>query len=570
MAGRRRELPHGRVKAERRVLSPDERWAAEISERVIADCHPFQRDAVEDPARFISLLVGRGGGKTTTMRARAIIKLTSIRRARMVYIAPTRQMAEELMWIPLKDSIEFYGLMDDFTFHESKLRCTCKRTGAMYTLVGLDDKGEVDKLRGRPFDEVHPDEASLYDPKLLEDLLDRALGPRLGERNGCIVMGGTPGHILAGPFYDFTRPGATVTDDDGNSIPLHRPYADRGQPEFAAWDGYSSHHWTLKAVAELPNAAELYLALVNLWAGALRTKARKRWSDQNPIWLREYLGIWASDDTNHVFKYRSNLDDGAPWNQWDPFDGRKLEGVQALELALARLRSMGIEDLRYVYGGDMGTALPYALNIFAFSPHDPMRRRWHVMPFERTLMRARLIAELHMGPEATTRAFLQQPAEPLGALLGVTGWPDAMVMDTDLATLEELRNTYGINYKKAERNPHYKRGAIELVNGEFIDGRILVIKGSELESQLLTLQWRENRFGHVEEDPRQASHSTDTLVYSSKEIAGLFESGAVGGDAQPPNSRAPQAIERRGPVEPVASHVRAPSGGRYRDPWGNL
>jgi hypothetical protein len=502
----KRALPHSRVKAERRVLSPDEQWAAEIRDRVVDDNHPFQREALLDPSRFKTLLVGRGGGKTTEMRADAIISLTSIRRGKLVYLAPTRGMAEELMWLPLKDSIEFYGLMDDFSFNETKFTCTCKRTGAVLKLLGVDDSGEVDKLRGRPFDRVYIDEASLYPPKLLEDLLDRAIEPRLGEREGRITMGGTPGHILAGPFYDFTRPGASVQDDDGNTIPLHRPYADRDKPEFAGWNSWSSHHWTLKSVAELPDAATLYPALVNLWAEALRNKKRKLWSDQNPVWLREYLGIWASDGTLNVFQYRPFLDDGTPWNQWDPSGEMKLEGIQQLEASIRKLREMGLQDLRYVYGGDMGSALPYALNVFAFSPRDPLIRLWQVMGFERTRMRARLIADLHLGPEAADRVVRGGVMEPLGGALGATGWPDGMVMDSDQATIDELSGTYGLPYKKADRNPYYKKGAIELTNGNFIDGRIKVIRGSPLEKQLETLQWRENKFGHVEEDPRQASH----------------------------------------------------------------
>jgi len=529
MAGRRKSTapakPWAKKKAERRVVSIDEQWAEMVSARVRGDCHPFQLLAVDDPARFITLLVGRGGGKTTTMRARALQKLTSIRRGRGVYIAPTRDMAEELMWGPLKDSIEFYGLSDEFTFNETKLRVTCKRTGCVYRLVGLDDKSEVNKLRGRPFDWVDCDEASLYPAALLEELIDRAIGPRLGERNGVLTLAGTPGHILSGPFYDFTRPGSSAEDfdDDGNTIavPLHRPYGDRDRPEYADWDSWSSHAWTLKDVASLPEAPTKYRALVNLWAEALRVKKRKRWSDQNPIWLREYLGQWASDDTDMVFRYRPRLEDGTLWNQWDPFGEHPLEGLQALQTATAKLKEWHpeLKDWRYVVAGDKGSSDPCAWNVFAFSPQDAERRLWHVMPWERTRTYAKQWAELMLGPALKT--------DKPGGVYGIIGWPDGGVMDSDQATLDELGNVYGLRYEKADRNPLSKMGAIELTNGGFVDGQIKILKGSPLEKQLTALQWAEDAHGRLKENKAQANHSTDTLVYARKLVATLYESGVV-------------------------------------------
>jgi hypothetical protein len=559
MAGRGPAKPHARVKAERRVLSPDERWAAEISERILADCHPYQRDATEDPSRRVSILGGRGGAKTTTLRCRAARKVTSIREAEILYLARTKEHAKKLYWNPLQRMNEHYGL--ELRFKESDQTATCARTGGIITIKGMEDDSDIEVHRGYPFNEVQVDEAASHPVARVAKLLYEIVGPRLGERQGCIALAGSAGFDLKGDFYDATFPGSI----------RHAPYAERNSPGYERKQ-WSSHHWTAKMVAELPRARELYPAIVANWEEALVEKAENLWSDDNPIWLREYLAQWAANDTVMVFHYRAKLSDDTPWNQWDPFEGKKLEGIQGLEIAVAQLRGMGLADLRYVYGGDMGTALPYALNVYAFSPRDPKRGIWHVMFFERTRMRARLIAELHMGPEAAERAFLYQPPEPYAGVLGITGWPDAQVMDTDLATLEELTRTYGLPYKKAERNPNYKKGAIELVNGGLIDGQIHVIKNSPLEAQLTSLQWRENRFGHVEEDQRQASHSSDTLVYARKEIAGLFESGAVVQETElQPGPRQPQPVASRDPgiyPQPRGGGLSSPM--RPVDPWRKL
>jgi hypothetical protein len=557
MPRRPRGAPHSKVRAERRVLSPDELWAGGIRERIIGDSHPFQGDALVDPSRRVAILGGRGGAKTTTLRGRAALKVTSIRKAEILYFARTDEHAKKLYWDKLQEMNEHYQL--ELRFKESDQTATCRRTGGVITIKGMNTDADIEVHRGYPFNEVQVDEGALHPPERVAKLFYQIVGPRLGERQGCIVIAGSAGFDLKGDFYLATHPGSAK----------HAPYADRDKPGFER-KLWSSHYWTAKMVYELPNARKLYPAIVANWEEALVEKHENQWSDDNPIWLREYLAQWAADDTNMVFHYRAEVG-GLPWNQWDPFDGKKIEGVQGLEIAIAKLRAMGFTDLRFVYSGDMGTALPYALNIFAFSPRDPKRGIWHVMFFERTGMHARPIAELHLGVEATERAFLHQQAEPLGGAMGITGWPDGQVMDTDLATLGELTNTYGIPYKKAEKNPHYKKGAIELVNGNLIDGRIHAIRGSPLEGQLTSLQWRENRFGHVEEDQRQPSHSSDTLVYGNQAIAGLFESGAVAQETSP-SPGAGQTVRR-----PDAPADPGPAGGsaltvsnRYVDPWGNL
>jgi hypothetical protein len=492
--------------ASRRVLSPDETWAAELEAKVVAACHPWQRQAVRDPSRRISLRVGRGGGKTTAKRARGLIKISKLHRARVVYFATTRDQAIELNWEPLKDLIDKAGERDNFELSESRLVATCKRTGSRYKMVGADDKQEIEKYRGQPFDEVQVDEGASHGPELLERLLYRIIGPRLGERNGCIVLGGTPGHILRGPFYDSTRTGSDQ----------HRPYADRDKPEYADWAKWSSHHWTLKGVAELPNAKKLYAAQCALWAEALVEKAANGWSDDNPIWRREYLGEWASDDAQNIFRYQPHLPDGTPWNQWDP---------PRDALGIAKLPP---EHLNYLYGYvmDLGKKDPCAINIYAIAPEDPKRFIRHVFNHEQRDLYARRIAEILIGEDAV-KQMLRGDGLPdqLGGLFGVTGWPAVAVADTAVLgemILDELANVYGIKFKPADKSPRYKYGAFEGVNGDLIDGRMQILKDSATEQQMQSLQWKADEYGNLKEDKAQANHSTDCAIYIRPELITLF------------------------------------------------
>lgn len=510
-----RAKPHSKKAIEARNLAamgPGDSWSSRIIELLEGGCHPFQLGAVRDPSLRISILAGRGGGKTTAKRVRALRKMVTIPRARIAYAATSRPEAERLNWEPTKQLIEELGEMDNFEFSEARMRCTCKITGATYQFFGADDKREVNKLRGQPFDEFQVDETASHSRTLLELMLDQAVGPRLGERKGCIVLGGTPGSVLLGRFYDVTRPGSD----------LHRPYHLRDDPDYAGWVGWSSHAWSMPKVLSLPGAAELYPALALNWAAALEEKKRQGWSDDNPIWRREYLGEWAADNTTMMYAYSAFTSDGTFWNRWDPLEGQKLEGVQAIKAAIAKLPE-GFSDWLFGYGQDLGARDPYALDVFAFSPSDEKRRFFHVFSFDRKHMYARLIAELLIGKEAVELALRGDIYKEVGGLFGVTDWPAAIV--ADLAGLgetliDELANVYGIHIKPAQKAG--KMGAIEVFNGDLADGRMFILADSPLESQLATLQWKPDDYGQPREDKAARNDHADAATYIRTEIGTMF------------------------------------------------
>jgi hypothetical protein len=553
-----RNAPHAHVKAARRVLSPDEEWSAAIRERIEADCHPWQLAAVQDPARRISLRVGRGGAKTTTMRARALIKIVTLREQRFGYAATSADQARDLNWDKIKSSCEAYDVRStpgaawssgsgsrakaappDVTFLDTKMIMTCHRTGSVLRLRGVEDKRDAEKFRGFPMAEFDIDEAGSFPPELLEYLVDQCVAPRLGEalaldggRGGCLLLGSTPPSQLRGMFYEVTRHGSS----------RHRPYAQRELPEFDNWRGFSSHSWTLKDVYDLPDAVERYPALVANWEEALVEKAEKGWADDNPIWLREYLGEWSADNTAMVFLYRPHADvdgESVEWNQWNPHGAQFIEGLEGLRKAIAALpRDDSGKAMQwcFAYGCDTGgTRDPFACNVFAFSPQDKQRRIIHVFGIERMGMYARPIAQLMLGAEESSSNGCYSPDRPQG-LIGLTGYPVGMVIDSDQNLIDELANVYGLRMVKALKPAEYKFGAVELVNGDLADGRIKILKGSPLEKQMATLQWKPDDFGNNREDKAQANHSSDTCIYTRKLIAHLFESGSVTQDSGRPDA----------------------------------
>lgn len=527
------QKPHTRKKAEREkairdttAVSSDDAWADSIWNQLLAGTHPFQYDAATDPAARYSLLCGRGATKTTTFRIRGVRKVTKKRGAKVLYFASTRGRAIDLMWLPLKSLLHRLGFVEgtDVTFNESQLRCTIHRTGSMYLFSGLQDVKDADKWRGETFDEVQFDECGSISPELLEYTIYQVIGPRVH----CLGLGGTPGLHRRKLFYEATRPGSEK----------HRPYKDRNKPEYKTFKGYSSHHWTLKQIIDLPGAKKKYLALYELYELQLEEFERNQWTPDNPIRKREYDAIWASDDTLRVFSsFQANHKDGRPRNVWDPFEGKGLiEGVAGLKIAVVALKKSFPEftDWRFVVAKDMGHKDPFACTPWMFSPHDPKRRKWQVMSYEKVGMYDKPIAELLIG-EAEVDAYVKTNVFPTtyGGVFGVIGWPDDMVFDSDHATIAALQNVYGLKTDKADKKPEYKKGAIELVNGEFTDERLFVLLNSPMHQQCDDLQWKELPNGTLIEDPAQANHSTDTAVYGCQKVQLLFESGRIATDAKP-------------------------------------
>jgi hypothetical protein len=465
------------------------RAALERMERLYHDlayqCHGPQRAMVTDPSRNLAVLVGGRGGKTTGFRARAVRRAIKTPKAAVLFVASTKEQCRKIFWEPLKDINDRYRL--GMEFHETRLEARLPNRSTI-KLFGMDDMKQIDSIRGIPWHEVIIDECGAYPPKLLQHFIERVVEPRLDDfPDTSLTIGGTPGHVLDGIFYERTRVG--------------------GDPE-----GYSVHQWSL-AEAKDSGPEEWQEHAKRVWARALEKKAEKGWSDDHPVWMREYLGLWAADDTEMVFRYRAYDDEGKLKNCWKPKYRRGLAVLPGTP-----------EDWTYIYSMDEGYKDPFALNIFAVNPYDG--EMLHVYCFERTGMYSGSIAELLLGEARSTEdiAFGYEPGdkeaereEVVRGLFGATGWPSKFVGDIGPGLQKELANTYGIWVERVEKRPDYKHDAIELTNGDFIDDRIKVLYGSHLHHQLTTLQWSVDDFGHLKENKGQANHSTDTLVYARME-----------------------------------------------------
>jgi len=188
----------------------------------------------------------------------------------VVYITLTLQQATQNIWSLLKKFNADHEL--DAKFNETK-REVYLPNGSQIRLVGAADRGAGEKLRGGAYALVVLDECKSFRPAVLRELIYEVLTPALydyvspdGTPGGTLCMIGTPGNVLAGPFYDAT----TGVDPTWNF-----------------------HSWTVQDNVAMPH----------IWQGMLRDHAARGESDDEPKWRREYLGHWIPSTELAVFKF---------------------------------------------------------------------------------------------------------------------------------------------------------------------------------------------------------------------------------------------------------------------------
>ena len=460
--------------------------------------HPKQRDFVNDTSRWMAMIVGRGGGKTTAGKTRFIRRMLMTPKAKCLFIAKTKVSAKDIIWNSFKSTVERLGIPTNY--NETRGTATFLHNGSTLVLGGAANKADIQVYRGIPQHEVGCDEVASYMPGVLEMLIDECIEPRLGDYKGCLWMTSTPGPRLFGKFYDITRDHA---DEE-----VAKQFDGIGDSE--VYFGYSVHRWTLE------DGAPYVTALQNLWDD-LQIKIKKN-AISDAILQREYFGKWVANGSESIFGYRPYDDAGNPYNCWVP-DGFHKNGFAKLPPHLEG------KPVQYAYGIDFGIKDPFALTVFAWSPEDDSKTLWQVYEFSEKDMYARKIARLLIGDDLDA-------ANPSG-LIGHTGWPAGIVGDpsNNLALLKELQEVYGIHIAPAEVKDRHS--TIALYRGDLQDGLIKILKGSETEVSIGGLQWEEDDLGRLSVGRNVPDHLADAALFARGAARHLSASAADEEEADP-------------------------------------
>jgi hypothetical protein len=467
---------------------------AAIAQAILGDLFEQQRAVIEDPYPRKAVLCPRRAGKSWTAIAYAFHTALTNPGGLIAIVTLTAGSAQRIYWSTLLRFGRRYGLNLERQGGVNHTSLTAKlENGSTVFLVGAGSRAEIEKLRGNSYDLVVIDECKSFNAAVLQELTEDVLDMATADSGGTIMMIGTPGSVLDGPFYEATFSGYKRTDPDtGVVYPVSRSFA---APE-EYWSStdhlpeWSFHRWTLKDNTKVTDKHGR-----TAWENALLSKKRKRWADDNPKWRREGLGEWATSEDVLVYAFSKLLAaDGEEKCRaiWHPVKGSEYNkwGLPA------------DQEWRYILGIDYGFEDDTAIVVLAYSTtHDTL---YQVYDWKDKHLTASQAGEKCLEVQALFDNKIE--------VMVCDGQQKQMIQD--------LNERYGLGLVAADKNQKYAH--VELLNSDLYDGKFKVLRNSELVHEWIHLQWdlenatREEliRRGKLIEDKRCANHLADACLYA--------------------------------------------------------
>lgn len=436
------------------------------ADELLGDLTAPQRGVVEDPWRYKALVTPGQAGKTTLSKHLIVDTLLRKPQALVAYVSLTKLVAQRYLWEPLNALNSEHDL--ELEPHNTNGYFTAPDGGVCY-FGGIESAADVERYRGSPWDLFILDETKSADQRLVRILVDEVLPPRLNNRRGTLLAEGTPGAVLHGKFWeisDWEGKACTVTSGPGGPLATSRPWWERHLPK---WDGvqfsWSLHRWSLEENTARPD----------LWIEALAEKARRGWSDDNPIWLREYMGRWVADATNRLYRFDPKR---CLWTP-DP-RSRELFGLPTGH------------DWYFVVGVDFGHSDPLAIEILAFSDtHQDLFQVWEYN--QRGLTLRQQAEAVRMAQKLCGERLVATVGDPARRHI-----------------LESLAKDHGVLVEAAEKRE--KRDAVELVSSDFHEGRFKLLAEKKYAEQAASLQWDETGLKEL----NQENDASDAGLYAHR------------------------------------------------------
>ena len=388
-------------------------------------CFEPQRAAALHKSKRKVIRCSRRAGKTELAANKLIQSAQSAPNGISLYVALTRKSAKRLLWNRLKRMCLEVGI--GFKASESDLILSFENSSEIW-LAGANQEDVAETLRGHAYRVVILDECASFRGHI-DTLIEEILEPATIDEDGELWIMGTPSWDFSSYFY-------------------------RANHNTKEWDSF---HWTLFENPHIPGAKE--------WVKNLQ--ARRGWSDDNPILLREYYGMWIKtyDEMVYLFNPLRNL-----------------------------FQTLPADLHQNVLGVDIGFEDKMAFSIVSHQQHSPVAyvrhsEKHHQMLIHDLAMRIkRLQSEFSIHTTVIDEGGLGK------------------------AIAEELRQRYQIPCRPAEKRN--KRAYIELFNSELKEGRILVEEDNPVIQEWNTLLWDD---GKKIEKPGLANDVSDATLYAWRE-----------------------------------------------------
>jgi hypothetical protein len=488
----RRFTHHGDVRAAAEALVP------KLRKELFAE----QLAVVDDKAPLKSIRCPRRAGKTSLIPRWLI--LGSIETGELTQgWGITRPRAKELFWDELGRIKARHNIDAKLNDTELSIRWPWSPL-AITRLKGADTAKATERKRGDRLGRAAVDESQLM-MAYLKKLVDHVLEPATQDVGGDVGLFGTPGYVLKGFWFEVSR----------------------NEKQLIA-KGWSPHHWHTRNNAAMPS----------IWKNFLAMKARKGWADSNPIWVREYLGLWVEDPDAlfYAFNEKLNVYSVLPnvggwsyvlgWDLGSGNDGQEQEGEQHKERQ----------------GND-----PMALHVWGFSPLHP------------DLFEVFSWKDPDAGVEKTM-SVVERLEKRLGGFI-------SEVADTGgggKVTVNYVNRRYRRKFKAAEKTGKFD--VVRLFNDDLRSGRIKG-KRDQLTQELSPWCQEVAALPKDPEDPQLEhpdfdNHNADAGLYSWREARHFW--GLAAKPAPPPGSVEAAELEaERIEEEEDESYGRA----KARDWW---
>jgi hypothetical protein len=514
----------------RRLAQAEEDAARQMDNatRIYMGANPVQQQLIDDDARYVGAVCPRRSGKTFAVTSKVMHYAEKNPGSRILIVSLTLKSTVENYW-----SGSPGGLWAQNTKYELGIKFnTSSHTwvhtnGSRGLLAGAETKADIEHLRGAAAeaDIVVIDECKSFAPAHLQDLIENVVEPGLMTRNGQLIMIGTPGSLPLGPFYaatclqnrlehpDRNKPTCIRWQDRANPGPAYRDKD--GNVDVIVDNLYSLHTWTIEDNVAVPGQ----------WQRALKIKAQRGWQDDHPSWRREYLGEWIGDAADLVYAYVAARAAGTSVT-WTPNPEHGITGLPPEQ-----------GPWHLLLGLDLGFVDDSAMILVAYS--EQLKELRQVMEYKR--------------PGLDAQAF----TEVVLAIIDQYGMPEMVVADFGgggaKMLLETINQRYGLAIQPAEKR--FKNDHIELLNGDFLTGRIKILSGSDLETELEGLQWDLSndaktilaRTGRLREDPSCPNHLCDALLYIWRYAYHFFSHAIDFGP--PPGSPEWQTLQEEAEIE---------------------
>jgi len=404
---------------------------------------PKQREVVDHPSKRKVLICGRRAGKTDVIIKDLANGMLEEPNSANLYCALTIGSALNIFWKPFRRLNDQHGW--GFVFNEAKHQIS-HPNGSWLAIGGGDKLRDLEKYRGTPWRRVRVDESGAWRPSLLQYFVREILEPAFMDFDGDVWLAGTPGRQCFGYFYESCL--------GKNGFEVFR------------WTAADNPHVRWQSFIHHPKTGVL---------------AVNGWTEDNPIFKREYLALWSVDPSELVYAF-----------------DRTRNVVNALP------------ECRFGYGTivgfDFGVNNACAYSVIKY----PLRVGNWMCTVE--TYKAHGLAPSQFAPIANEVLNRVRPDKAVGDSGGL-----------GKAFLQE----YSIRYSDwviVPADKRERRGTIELVSDMLRTGRKLVLEGNDdLINEWSTLQWDEDREDVAEGLDDDVS---DADMYGSKECPSFLHQAA--------------------------------------------